>query len=388
MQMRKEIWIAFTLSSIWITPAEPASETVLLRFSSADGANPQGVVHDSAGNLYGATAYGGALGWGVVYKLDTTGETVLYNFSGGLDGGGPSSVIRDSAGNLYGAAVAGGGRNLGAVFKVDTAGHETVLHSFGFTDGACPIAGVTRDSEGNLYGTTNSGGLSNCGLQSSCPSGCGVVYKLDATDHERVLYEFTGGLDGGNPYTGVIRDSAGNLYGTTGYGGASNAGVVYKIDTTGHETVLYNFTQYRISANAVIRDAAGNLYGSTQAGGNMNCLTGCGMVYRIDTAGHETVLYSFTGGADGGNPSGPLIGDSAGNLYGTAVSGGTAGYGVVYKVDSAGHETVLYNFTGGMNGYGATAGVIPDSAGNLYGTTYNGGIGPGFGNGVVFKLAP
>jgi uncharacterized repeat protein (TIGR03803 family) len=157
------------------------------------------------------------------------------------------------------------------------------------------------------------------------------VYKLDTASHETVLYSFTGGADGRNPYGGVIRDSAGNLYGTTVEGGTANSGVVYKLDTTGH----------------------------------------------------ETVLYSFTGGPDGGGPSG-VIRDSAGNLYGTA-SGGTAGQGVVYELDTAGQETVLHSFTGGADGYYPNGGVIRDSAGNLYGTTSNGGQ---TGGGVVFKLKP
>jgi uncharacterized repeat protein (TIGR03803 family) len=384
-------------------------QTVLYSFTGgADGANPYaGVVRDSAGNLYGTT-YQGGTGHGVVYKLNTAGqETVLYNFTGGDDGGGPNGVILDSAGNLYGTTVAGGTAGVGVVYELDTARQETVLYSFtGGTDGSYPHAGVIRDSAGNLYGTTEYGGSTACSFL-----GCGVVYKVDTAGQETVLYSFTGGLDGVNPEAGVIRDSSGNLYGTTFFGvayeldtanqltvlysfiggadggfpeaagvirdsagnlygttftgGAANAGVVYKLDTAGQETVLYGFPSSAdgsFTEAGVIRDSAGNLYGTTPSGGASNA----GVVYELAATGRETVLYTFTGGTDGGNPAGGLIRDSAGNLYGTASDGG-AGYGagVVYKVDSAGQETVLYGFLGGSDGDSPNAGVIRDPAGNL-----------------------
>ena len=193
------------------------------------------------------------------------------------------------------------------------------------------------------------------------------MYKLDSAGHETVLYSFTGGADGGDPQSGVIRDSAGNLYGTTFLGGTGNAGVVYKLDSAGHETVLYSFTFADGSqpTAGVIRDSAGNLYGTTELGGPASQ----GVVYKLDTTGNYTVLYSFTGGADGGYPFAGVIRDSAGNLYGTTQYGGTAQQGVVYRLDTAGHETVLHSFTGGADGSRPNAGVIRDSAGNLYGTT-------------------
>ena len=172
------------------------------------------------------------------------------------------------------------------------AASEIVLHNFlSPGKGANPETGVIRDSAGNLYGTTKSGGRRNAG----------VVYKLDTSGRETVLHSFTSGADGGGPIAGVIRDSAGNLYGTTFYGGAANGGVVYKLDTAGHEIVLYNFTGGADGSQpdaGVIRDSAGNLYGTTYLGGAANA----GVVYKLDPSGHETVLYSFTGGADGGYP--------------------------------------------------------------------------------------
>jgi uncharacterized repeat protein (TIGR03803 family) len=386
-------------------------ETVLYSFpAGADGYNPQaGVIGDGAGNLYGTTAYGGT-GYGVVFKLDPSGhETVLHSFTGGSDGGYPYSagVIRDSAGNLYGTTYSGGittgaavcaNGGCGVVFKLDTAGQETVLHAFaGSSDGANPYGSLIGDSAGNLYGTTYNNG-SNSGAAIA-----GVVYKLDTTGHEIVLYSFTGRSDGGFPQAGVIRDSAGNLYGTASAGGITmgpcggpylglGCGVVYKIDPTGHETVLYSFTGGTDGANpyaGLIGDSAGNLYGTTTAGGGITngvCAPrGCGVVYKIDPTGHETVLHSFTGGADGGYPQAGVIRDSAGNLYGTTANGGPANAGVVYKLDPTGHETVLYSFTGGADGGSPSGTLIPDSAGNLYGTTFLGGPANA---GVVYRIKP
>jgi uncharacterized repeat protein (TIGR03803 family) len=353
-------------------------QAVLYSFTGGtDGKNPWGgVVRDSSGNFYGTTYYGGAGGAGVVYKVDTTGhETVLYSFSGGLDGGYPEGgVIIDSAGNLYGTTEYGGAPYRGVVFKVDTAGNETVLYTFsGETDGNQPLSGLFRDSSGNLYGTTYSGGA----------SGAGVVFKVDTLGNETVLYSFTGGDDGGSPWAGVILDASGNIYGTTAFGGTDNAGVVYKLDTTGHETVLHSFTFGADGGeplSGVVRDSAGDLFGTTFSGG----LGGAGVVYKLNTSGHETKLYSFTGGADGKFPSwAGVIRDSSGNFYGTTANGGTANAGVVFKLDTSGNETVVYSFPGTADGGDPYGGVVRDSAGNFYGTTQSGGAS---GSGMVYKL--
>jgi uncharacterized repeat protein (TIGR03803 family) len=362
---------------------DPAGhQTVLHNFTgNPDGSFPNGdLVRDSAGNLYGVT-YTGGVGAGVVYKLDPAGrETVLWTFTGGADGGNPTAgVIRDSAGNLYGT-TAFAATGPGVVFKLDPSGQETVLYTFpGGADGQWPFAGLVRDSAGNLYGTTYQGGVANAG----CPYGCGVVFKLDTTGHETVLYSFTGGADGGFPAAGLTLDSAGNLYGTTTYGGASGAGVVFEVNASDQETALYSFTGGADGAEpraGVIRDAKGNLYGTTSGGGAANQ----GVVYKLDAAGHETVLHSFTGGADGCGTRAGVIRDSEGNLYGTTEEGGVAGgLGVVFKLDAAGQETALYSFPGAAGGT-SPEGVIADSAGNLYGTA-----GGGAANwGLVYKLGP
>jgi uncharacterized repeat protein (TIGR03803 family) len=313
--------------------------------------------------------------------------TVLHSFTRGADGAVPTArLIRDKAGNLYGTTFSGGAYGAGVVFKLDSSGNEKVLYSFtGGRDGANPQAGVVGDSAGNLYGSTLSGGASNLG----------VVFKLERTGKQTVLYTFTGGTDGATP-SGVVLDAVGNLYGTTYQSGSFGLGVVFKLDPTGYETVLHSFSGAdgaNPDAN-VILDAAGNLYGTTYYGGT----GGNGIVFKLDQSGHETVLYSFTGLTDGGRPVAGLIRDSAGNLYGTTAYGGISGgacdgygCGVVFKLDALGKETVLYSFTGGADGANPRAGLIRDKKGNLYGTTQVGGTPFGcgdYGCGVVFRLSP
>jgi uncharacterized repeat protein (TIGR03803 family) len=354
-------------------------ETVLYSFTGgANGNYPNGVILDSAGNLFGTTHSGGAANSGVVFEVNPAGqETVLYSFPGGADGAYPNAgVIRDSAGNLYGTTVSGGkagplGTSYGVVYKLDTSGNETVLHTFnGGTDGGNPYAGVIRDPEGNLYGTALGGGA-------------GEVYEVQASGGGRVLYRFSGLSDGNQPYGSLIRDPAGNLYGTTYWGGTGNAGVVFKITAPGQETVLHSFSgaDGDHPLDALIQDSEGNLYGTTSAGGVSNE----GVIFKLDTAGQESVLYSFPGAADGMSPYAGLTRDSTGNFYGTTPFGGAAGFGVVYKLNTLGRESILYTFTGAADGGNPYGGVILDSAGNLYGTTYLGGSG---GYGVVFKLDP
>ncbi len=197
-----------------------------------------------------------------------------------------------------------------------------------------------------------------------------------------VLHTFSG-PDGSFPTAGLFRDSAGNLYGTTFWGGALGLGTVYKIDANNNETVLYSFAGGTDGANpygSVIRDSAGNLYGTTSTGGSPVCQ--CGTVFKVNSAGKETVLYRFRGGTDGASPMAGLLRDSAGNLYGTTSAGGTNNSGTVFKINSSNKESVLYRFTGGVDGSQPLAGLIRDTAGNFYGTTYGGGNG----GGVVFKL--
>jgi uncharacterized repeat protein (TIGR03803 family) len=215
---------------------------------------------------------------------------------------------------------------------------ETVLHQFGSdSDGQAAYGRVISDAAGNLYGTTSFGGT----------SGAGIVFELTnpgapAGWTETVLYNFTGGSDGSQPYGGLIFDSAGNLYGTTYQGGTSNAGTVYQL---------------------------------APPGGRGGAWT-------------ETVLYSFAGGADGSGPQSDLTFDQAGNLYGTTNNGGSPGIGIVFQLTSgqggAWSETVLHRFLQ-EEGVRPRAAVIFDKEGSLYGTLANGG---GFYRGAVFRLKP
>ena len=302
-------------------------------------------------------------------------ESVLYNFTPSTGSYPKAGVILDAEGNLYGTAEHGGPAGHGVVYKLDPAGQETVLGSFTLTpdDGGWPESGLIRDSAGNLYGTTYYGGVAYAG----------ELYKLDPAGQETELHGFTGGDGGGTPEAGVVLDPAGNLYGTAcKCDSTGDYGVIYKLDTVGEYTVLHTFSgaDGGVTVAGVVLDSAGNLYGTTSDGGASNM----GVVYKLDTAGQLSVLHSFTGGADGGTPYAGVILDPVGNLYGTTYFGGAANLGVVYKVNTAGQLTVLHTFTGGAGGNEPYAGVTLDPAGNLYGATYYGGTKN---HGVVYKLS-
>jgi uncharacterized repeat protein (TIGR03803 family) len=211
-----------------------------------------------------------------------------------------------------------------------------------------------------------------------------VTTQYSQAQSFNVLYNFGGGADGGDPYTGMIRDANGNFYGTVGYGGTSYAGGVYKVDSLGNETMLYSFTggaDGNFPVSPLARDSAGNLYGTTAQGGSL----GSGVVFKVDPSGNETVLHNFTGGSDGVSPSGGLTLDAAGNLYGTASQGGTFNAGILFKLSPAGTETILHTFTGGNDGkYPSSTNVLLDAQGNIYGVAQEGGT---TGHGVVYKLS-
>jgi len=240
-------------------------------------------------------------------------------------------------------------------------------------DGGSPEAGVVRDAAGNLYGTTFFGGLgTGCDID---VAGCGLVFKVDPGGAESVLHVFGGAQDGWNPMAGVILDASGSLYGTTPLGGAHGFGVVFKLDTSGNEAILHSFARGSDGANpsaGLTEDSAGNLYGTTQYGGRGCYGHGCGTVFRISANGQETILYRFTG-FDGANPLGGVTVDSSGTVYGTTWLGGLYGYGAVFKIDRSGHLKVLHSFSGGSDGANPMGGVVLDAAGNLYGSTSAGG---------------
>jgi uncharacterized repeat protein (TIGR03803 family) len=372
------------------TRAQAQTFKVLYTFTGgADGAEPYAnLIQDANGNLYGTTLYGGASGYGTVFKLSKSDkETVLHSFTGtGGDGTNPQAgLVRDAEGNVYGTTLYGGASANGTVFKVSKTGKETVLYSFTGTggDGATPVAGLLRDATGNLYGTTSAGGA----------YGFGTVFMLDKTGKETVLYSFTEtGGDGLNPYAGLVRDAKGNLYGTTFGGGTSGDGTVFVVEKTGKEKVLHSFSGGADGGFPVygylVRDSAGNLYGTTEIGGASDR----GTIFKLDKTGKETVLYSLADtGGDGEFPVAGLVRDAKGNLYGTTDGGGTSRDGTVFMLDKTGKETVQYSFTGGSDGSGPVAGLVRDAAGNLYGIAAFGGDlsgCSGYGCGTVFKLTP
>ena len=314
------------------TSAWAQTFTVLYTFNgSPDGANPRaGLILDSRGTLYGTTVGGGVTtcqftGCGVAFKLDATGkETVLHRFRQGSLGGGTKPLgrlVRDAMGNLYGSASAGGyddcADGCGSVFKLDKTGKETVLLSFRSEGAGQGPQGLIRDSTGNLYGNAGAGGL--------CKT-CGLVFKLSSTNNYSVLHKFKGASDGANPIGALVRDPEGRLYGATVGGGTSGCGgsgcgTVFKVNQKQKHTMLYKFaggTDGAFPFAGVVRDSAGNLYGTTEAGGVPGCSGfGCGTVFKLDPTGKETVLYTFTGGTDGGLPLAGVVRDAAGNLYGT-----------------------------------------------------------------------
>lgn len=386
-------------------PAQAQSFQMLYQFPlRKTGNTPSGLLGVN-GNFYGTTALGGMSNEGTVFELTSQGKLIsLYSFSHNTtDGRNPTigPLIRDKAGNLYGTTQNGGDLHCvafintpgcGTVFKLSAGGKETIVHSFsGGPDGAYPLAGLVADSAGNLYGTTYVGGI-GCNGQ-----GCGTVYKITPSSTETVLYSFTGGADGSGPfYVDLVIDTAGNLYGTTVGGGdltcgghGSGCGVVFKVDPTGKETVLHAFTGGTDGGgplSGLVRDSQGNLYGTATFGGNCRS---CGLVFKLDPTGNETVLHNFTEQEiQPALQASSLLLDAAGNLYGTTLYGGSLSDGTVFEVSSQGVYTMLHSFD--INdGLYPVAGLIRDNAGNLYGATSQGGnFSCSMGCGVIFKITP
>lgn len=354
-----------------------------------DSFYPYGALHfDSQGNLFGTLNAGGTncndAGCGAVFELPTpsnNSETVVWTFAGPpTDGSNPGygPLISDAAGNLYGTTVNGGTYNLGTVFELtQTSGtwEEKILHSFAGqpSDGANPESGLLRDASGNLYGTTEYGGAKNAG----------TIYRLSAAGKVTIAHSFGGTSDGANPRAGLTL-VGGTAYGTTSQGGSHGMGVVFKIQTTGKYGIVYNFaggTDGATPIAGVIVDAAGNLYGTTEAGGGQ----GYGTVFEIP-AGSTTdqILHAFAL-SDGAYPYGGLVRDASGNLYGTTTAGGHFSGGTVFEITAAGSFEIFALLTLQVTGASPFSSMILDSSGNLYGTTSNGGQHNG---GTAFKVIP
>ncbi|HEY6770766.1 MAG TPA: choice-of-anchor tandem repeat GloVer-containing protein [Candidatus Sulfotelmatobacter sp.] len=413
------IFLAMTFCS-----ATAATENVIHTFRPLNygGNSTAGLISDSAGNLYGTASVGGTLGSGVVFELSpATGgawtETVLHNFAGGADGGRPlSALVMDQAGNLFGTTYLGGNvkgqcgaQGCGAIFELSrtsngTWSKKTIYNFQGSFDGVNPQGTLTLDQSGNLYGTTTAGGGIACGY-----SYCGTVFELSPTTggtwNKTTLHAFTGPTDGSRPTAGVILDMAGNLYGTTTWGGlnaincSSGCGIVFQLthspSGTWTENILYSFPGGIDGASPVSEltlDSAGNLYGTAPpAVFKLSLSNGVWIATTIQTFTDTSALA----------PTGKLIFDSMGNLYGTTSGGGTScpqqACGTVFELSPNGNNwtaNILYtfgsNFSGAFDGVQPQSGVILDAAGNLYGTTtYGAGANcTNIGCGTVFKLSP
>ena len=355
--------LVLAFAAINLSLATEARAQALTNIVGAPGYTVAGLILDSAGNLYGTSVYGGygincTGGCGTVFEVSPPAspggswtETVLFSFTKGADGAFPAAgLVFDSKGKLYGTTPEGGAGKGGTVFKLsrgtDGIWKKTVLHNFyGGTGGGGPqLSSLIFDANGNLYGTAMWNNSTNCTPRVVT---CGLVFKLSPTSaggwKETVLHYFSGGTEGAWPDASLTFDTAGNLYGVSSRGGKYAGGVVFKLSPT------------------------------------------------VSGTWQETVLHAFTGKADGGSPMGPVIFDSAGNLYGAAQGGSTGS--VVFKLSPSGHgwkESVLYIFnSNGPNGY-PSAGVIFDAAGNLWGTTtyYNSNACWLDGCGQVFQLTP
>ena len=412
--------VAVIVTLITLVSAAWGHERVLHSFHNRPANQAvAGLVFDSAGNLYGTTAFGGRAqcfaGCGTVYKLTPISGggwsyRVIYAFHGGHDGASPTGTLTlDLAGNLYGTTQGGGSNawsgGCGTVFELAPSSGggwtENVLYRFSGTNGQQPYAGLTLDAAGNIYGTTFVGGSGNC------LGGCGVAFELTPSGgqwNETVLYNFTGGNDGAAPVAPMIFDANGNLYGTASTGGVGSCGgatcgVVFELTPSGSgwtENVLYSFKGGKQDGGsplgALVFDPSGNLYGTTSNGGSQACNDGCGTVFELTPSANtwtEAVLHRFQGGNDGAVPYNvALVLDQAGALYGTTLLGGRSACtcGTAFKLTPGSNgkwnRSLLEAFDG-KNGSNPNAGLIFDATGNLYGTAGGGGS-DGFG--VVFEI--
>lgn len=367
-------------------------------------------VFDPMGNLYGVTASGGTgggcstNGCGVMYELHPNGaqwgERILYDFSttNSIQTISPAGPLTpDPNGSFYGVDSVGGDAvcDCGEVYQMSrvsgvwtrTTIHDFVGNGFGSSDGGYPGAGLLRDAAGNLYGVAVQGGS----------FGDGAVFMIapngDGTWIESIIYNFSGPRDGAGPFAPLVMDANGTLYGTTQGSGIYGYGTVFKLTpSSGNwtETTLYDFTGGSGGGSpvfGVVLDSAGNLYGTADTGGG-NLV---GTVYKLTpTKGiwKYLLIHTFSGNGDGGNPSSTVTLDSAGNLYGTTLYGGLYQYGTVYKISNVNgkwQETVLHSFTGGNDGWQPYGGLTVDSSGNVFGVAGQGGR---YGFGVAFEISP
>jgi uncharacterized repeat protein (TIGR03803 family) len=389
--------------------AESKGKVIYDFLDAPDGVEPDAaLVFDSSGNLFGTTYLGGAYGFGTVFELSPDAdsqwtESLPHSFAYGDDGAYPEdSLFVDPSGNLYGTTFEGGngpcGVTCGTVFEVSLTGNggwqESILLDFNGTDGASPSDNLIVGRDGAFYGTTQNGGA----------HGDGTVFELAMSSggiwNETVLHSFNiKSGDGVGPYSGLVFDKSGNLYGTTYLGGAYNDGTVFELKPGSHgkwtESVIHSFDgndgDYPLAG--LTMDATGNMYGVCRDGGPHDN----GTVFKLTRGGDGkwafAIIHEYPNFEEGSGPVGTLIWDGKGNLYGiTAAGGGTgcdgSGCGTVFNMSPRSNGkwayTVLYRFNGD-DGSLPEAGLIRDAKGNLYGATFYGGA---HGTGVVFEVTP
>jgi len=406
LQSMTRVLMVFALTALLVSGAWAASTKVLFSFEEEAGEYPDtDLIVDGAGNIYGTSVTGGDFGTGTVFQLAPSGNswthTVLYSFTGLSDGGQPyKGVTLDAQGNLYGSAVIGGNfgacpeDGCGVIYKLTNSGGtwtQTVIHAFNGADGYGPGAALTFDQAGNLYGMTPVGGA----------NGLGVIYQLKPQPGGswkfRVIHHFTGGNDGSSGAAGrLLLAPDGNLYGVATTGGANGKGVAFRLkaapDGRWQFRTIYAFKGQPDAGfpyGALTMDAAGNLYGTSYWDGANNW----GAVYQLaPTPGggwKERVLYSFKGGSDGNSSISNLVFDAAGNMYGTTSEGGAGcNCGVIFKLAPEGNrwrESVVYRFQGVPDAGFAYNGMVKDAAGNFYGATVHGGDGN---DGAIYQFLP
>jgi uncharacterized repeat protein (TIGR03803 family) len=329
------------------------------------------LVQDSAGNLYGTTIEGGADDDGTIFKITTNGVlTTLLSFIE-TDGELPyAGLFLGKDGYLYGNSYYGGVYDDGAVFRVTTGGSLSLLLSFNENNGEYPVSGMVQGSDGNFYGTANEGGA----------YGYGTLFRMSTTGSLTTLVAFDGD-SGAYPSPVLAIGSDGNFYGTTEDGGDYEAGNVFKMTLSGEITQLYSFTgdlDGSVPIAGLVQAADGNFYGTTLYGG----ASGAGTVFEITSSGEFTSRYSFTGGTDGGYPWGGLVSSTDGNLYGTTQEFGAYGYGTVFQMAPNGTLATMAQFDGYAGSYPSAA-LVQDKDGNLYGTTLEGGVDQ---DGTIYRL--
>jgi uncharacterized repeat protein (TIGR03803 family) len=397
---------AIAAATLFAPPASAATVVTETAFAGSNGAVPNGGnLLYSAQTIYGATYGGGASDLGAIFELPgngTVGAAAIYSFSG-TDGGHPNgSLVADARGNLYGTTAIGGALNLGTVFKLAKPSVQgnpwtlTVLHSFTGPDGAHPPVGVTQGPDGSLYGVSYDGGKIPCNAILAYPEGCGTVFKISPAGDFRVLHTFSGAqFDGAGPGTNLALDPQGVLIGTTNKAtNSGDGGSLFAISTAG---TFANVTEFFPKAlqgfpvGNIVRDGAGNIYGTTQLAGGLGSTQQGSGVWEVTGQTHKQVLLKIL---DGQLSKSGVTRDGAGNLYGTTTGSsmgqGVTNAGTVFALSAAGTLTTYAAL--GVPNQAPVGGVILDPAGGLWGTSSAGGqicssnASPGAaGCGTVFK---